>query len=107
MKLSFGTQKLRRTCLDRDYAVKNLGIDLASSLQARLADLDAAEHIVDVPLGIDLTSSTLSNIPIHILDDHYIIGHANHVTVWNSGKADAPWDMVSRVKLTQIQELPR
>lgn len=107
LKLSFMTRELRRICLDPDYAVRKLGAEVGGSLQARLADLDAADHLTDVPIGIDLASSTLACVPIQIVNNHYLIGRADHVKVYGSDTPQAPWDMVSRIKLTHIQEMPR
>lgn len=107
LKLSFKTRDLRLTCSDPDFALRNLGPDLAESLQARLADLDAADHLTDVPLGIDLARSTLAYIPIHVLTNHYLIGRADHVKIWGNTDSEIPWDKVSRIQLTQIQEMPR
>ncbi|SDL62313.1 hypothetical protein SAMN04487913_111161 [Arthrobacter sp. ok362] len=101
------TLELRRICSDPDYAVRKLGAEVGGSLRARLADLDAADYLIDVPIGIDLASSTLTCIPIHILNNHYLIGRADHVKVYGSDTSEAPWDMVSRMKLTHIQEMPR
>ncbi len=101
------TSEFRRICLDPDYAVTKMGADVGGSLQARLADLDAADHLTDVPIGIDLARSTLACIPIHLLNAHYLIGRADHVKIYESETSEAPWDMVSRIMLTHIQEMPR
>lgn len=101
------TPDLRRICVDTDYAVRKLGAEVGNSLQARLADLDAADHLTDLPLGVDLTRSTLAHIPIHILNSHYLIGRADHAKVYGSDTLGTPWDRVSRIKLTHIEEMPR
>lgn len=104
--LSYETNELQRTCLEPEYAIRKLGVELTRSLQVRLADLDAADHLVDVPLGIDLSVSTLSCIPVHLLDRHYVMARANHVTVWGPSSKPA-WDRISRLQLTHFQEIPK
>ncbi|WP_207594950.1 hypothetical protein [Arthrobacter sp. D5-1] len=105
LRLTFKTQGLRRTCTDSQFAVGQLGVELATSLQARLSDLDAAEYLTDIPLGLDLSSSVLSRIPIHVLQQHYLIARADHVEMPDPGSADSPWEKVSRLQLTAIQEI--
>lgn len=78
---------------------------MTNSLHARLADLDAADHLVDLPLGIDLSTSTLGFIPVHILDRHYVIGRADHAKLGEPSSSEPPWEKVSRLQLTHFQEL--
>lgn len=107
MKLSFATQHLRRVCLDPDFAAARLGAEVANSLQARLADLDAADHLTDVPIGVDLEQSTVARVLIHLFNNHYLIGRADHVKVYGSDASETSWDRVSRIKVTHIEEMPR
>lgn len=104
--LSYRTRELQKTCLEPEYAIQQLGAELTHSLQARLADLDAADHLIDVPLGVDLTVSTLSCIPVHILDHHYVIARANHAEIWTSDP-DPDWGRISRLQLTDFREISK
>lgn len=107
MKLSFATRNMRRTCLEPEFAAPGLDPEVVSSLQARLADLDAADYLTDIPIGIDLEQATVGRIPIHILDNYYLIGRADHVKVYGSDSEGTSWDKVSRIQLTHIEEMPR
>lgn len=107
MILSYRTRELQRTCLEPEYAIQQLGAELTHSLHARLADLDAADHLIDVPLGIDLGASTLSCIPVHILERHYVIARADHVNVWTADTSEPNWGKISRLQLTQFQEISK
>lgn len=106
MILSYKTRELQKTCLEPVYAIQKLGAELTHSLQARLADLDAADHLIDVPLGVDLSASTLSCIPVHILDHHYVIARADHAKIWTAD-ADPDWGRISRLQLTHFQEISK
>lgn len=104
LRISFRTQELRRICLDHEYATTVLGEAVADSLQARLADLDAAEYLADVPLGVAFELSTLELIIIHLVRDRSLIGRADHVNIWAETTAQPPWDRINRIKLTDVQD---
>ena len=105
--LSYKTRELQRTCLDPEYASQQLGAELTHSLHVRLADLDAADYLIDVPIGVDLGASTLSRIPVHVLDHHYVIARADHVKIWSADSAEPNWAKISRLQLTHFQEISK
>lgn len=107
MILSYKTRELQRTCLEPEYAIQQLGAELTHSLHARLADLDAADHLLDVPLGVDLAASTLTCIPLHLLNHHYVIARANHANIWTAASTQPDWGRISRLQLTHFQEISK
>ena len=48
MELAFSTKALRAVCESEERAVRELGVDLASILKRRLADLRAAGNATDL-----------------------------------------------------------
>ena len=100
--LSYKTRELKRACLEPEYAIRQLGDELTHSLHARLADLDAADHLIDVPLGVNLDASTLNRIAVHILNHHYVIARADHAKIWTADSSEPDWSKVSRLQLTHL-----
>lgn len=92
--------------MEPTYTLKKLGIEVGETLRARLADLDAAESLAEVPIGIDFANSTPAFIPIHLLHDHYLVARADHVDLYGGDTQDL-WDVVRRIQLTNFQDIPR
>lgn len=105
--LSYKTRELKRACLEPEYATRQLGPELTHFLHARLADLDAADHLIDLPIGVDLAASTLDRIPVHILEHHYALARADHATIWTADSSEPDWSKVNRLQLTDLPEFSK
>ena len=101
MELSFATKDLRSQCLDQGRAEKAYGPVVAAGLRARLADLDAAVTVVDLPCSEAL----------HMSERELRISVApNWELVCEPGGERNPseprdWTRVYRLKLVKIVEL--
>lgn len=51
MIIHFREEQLRRLCEERRRAVRELGKQVADRLRARLADLEDAENVTELPAG--------------------------------------------------------
>ena len=101
MELSFATRALRMECLDQECAEQAYGQAVAAELRARLADLDAAVTVADLPSsGLLRTSERELRVAL--------------APGWNlvceSGGSHrlaepADWARVYRLKLMKIEKL--
>lgn len=64
MELSFASKALRTKCLDQGRAEQVYGPAVATELRARLADLDAAVTVADLPPTMRSTSGRQLQVPL-------------------------------------------
>lgn len=89
-------------CENNAWARKALGVDVAGALQRRLADLEAAEVITDLPwLNIVFGADCDAAIEIHVGYWLNIVAIPGAPPMDGNQKFD--WTTVDRVKLIGIQ----
>ena len=100
MELSFATKALRMKCLDLRRAERAYGPDVATELRARLADLDAAMTVADLPASVQLRTSG------HQLRVSLGSGYRLVCEPGGAHRPDAPldWTRVYRLKLVRIDQ---
>ena len=104
MELGFATKGLRRTCEQGAWARRELGQDAAGALQRRLADLEAAEAITELPwLTVEFGGQGDAAIEFHP-------GYWLTITAIRGGadvkhNQSIDWSTVDRIKLMEIRQL--
>ena len=105
LELAFATRALRAVCEDESQAVAELGPEVARSLLHRLADLRAACHPLDLPLGRLRfgTEADAAHLFVNITDEYHLVLRANHTRPPRSDDGAIAWDRVSRIQLLRIE----
>jgi hypothetical protein len=101
LELAFETKALRDICGSEKKAKQELGAVVAAHLKRRLADLQAAKTIDELPVAKPKKNS--KNYVIALSSDYQLVatvGHADAPTL-PSGKVD--WANVTRLKLLRIE----
>lgn len=101
MILAFHTRKLRELCESQTKAETQLGIDPASQLRARLADLSSVDKLFDLIVGSP-TEVQPGIVKIDIGRTHVMTIEANHRKVPKTSDA-VDWVRVSRIKVLAIE----
>jgi hypothetical protein len=102
LELGFATKGLRRTCEQDAWARRELGDEAAIALQRRLADLEAAETITELPwLNIDFGANDDAAIEFHPGYWLTILAIRGAADMDRTQKVD--WTTVDRIKLTGIR----
>ncbi len=103
MELGFATKGLRRTCEQAAWAVRELGVDAAGGLQRRLADLEAADAITELP-WLTIEFGTHGDAAIEFHPGYWLTVMA----IFRTGDMDhdkgIDWSTVDRVKLMGIRQ---
>lgn len=103
MDLSFETRKLRKICQDPDYSHRVYGVELASELILRLAELRAAEtldSIADLLPGLRVETDVSFSITLY--GPFRLHFDANHAYSRRNHRAPLVMADVTRVKITRI-----
>lgn len=103
MEFGFATKGLRRTCEQDAWARRELGDEAAIALQRRLADLEAAETIIELQwLNIDFGENNDAAIEFH--PGYWLTILAIRGAVDMDRTQNVDWKTVDRVKLTGIRQ---
>lgn len=100
--LAFSEKALRQLCLSESKARRVLGEQVAQRLKRRLADLSAAESVMDLVAGqpCELDNAQMS---LALCDGYHIFFCANSkVPFLESGAVD--WSHVRRIKILRIEK---
>lgn len=98
MELSFASRRLRSECHDPATGDAAYGPVDAAGLRARLADLDAAVTVADLPTGSPRCSGR--ELRVSVTEDRDLVceAHGSHV-------GDPPdWRRVYRLRVLRIEE---
>jgi hypothetical protein len=102
LELGFATKGLRRTCEQDAWARHELGVEPASALQRRLADLEAAEAITDLPwLNIEFGAD--DDAAIEFYPGYWLTILAIRGTADMDRTTEVDWMIVDRIKVTGIR----
>lgn len=99
--ISYNTQLLQEICFQSSAAIKYLGEEAATSLQARHADLQAANNVFDLLVGQVSVHDNLCTLTVK--DVLSIVMSPNYAAA--TGGAMYDWSTVGRVKLMGINDV--
>jgi hypothetical protein len=100
LHLSFASKAVRSICESESTAVQELGPSAAACLRTRLADLDAAHSVADLPWD----SGERHGYDFRVdLSDGYELGlRVNNLTPQLTSTGGVDWGKVDRVKVLWI-----
>jgi len=105
VKLAFKSLRLRTLCEQQAAAEREYGFKLARRLRARVAELRAAETVLELPAGRprEIPGRPFSNYAVNLTEGYRLVLSANHgeVPVLDAGGVD--WAGVSRVMVVRIE----
>jgi hypothetical protein len=99
--ISYNSQVLQEICFNPATATKLLGETAAVTLQARHADLEAADNVFELPVGKiainrNVCTLTVSNVLSIVMSPNYAAANDGAVLDWST---------VGRVKLMGINNV--
>jgi hypothetical protein len=105
LELAFANKALRNICESQLIAERELGMEVATSLRTRLADLHAARTIEDLVFPKPEATSD-GHMALRLIGASRLIFAANHVASPVNRKGDVNWVKVKRIKLLKIDPAP-
>lgn len=105
MDISFSTIALRTLCEDPKVADANYKLDVAASLRGRLADIVAADTVLDLPPVGNPRPLFVDEQEQYVLDltSPYTLHFCSaHVKTPRLATGEVDWSRVSRIKLLAI-----
>ena len=105
MILAFPTLELRNLCLSQTKAEAKYGYKVAKLLRERLADLRAAESVLELVAGRprEMRSKPHNKYAINLADGYRLVLEVNHQNVPQKASGQVDWALVSRVKILRIE----
>jgi len=102
--LSFQTKQIRDVCESLIRAERSYGTIVAKNLQLRLADLQAADSIYDLPEGI-ITTIGSAYLVVDLEERYRMLLVANHTNNPLLESGDTDWSKVTRIKVSRIERV--
>ena len=104
MHLAFTTRRLRDLCEDDKAARRFYPPVLVEVLEARLADLRAADSILDLPVGAPtMESSSPAVIVVSLVDGYQLVFEINDQSPPRTPAGEIDVARVRRLKLREIR----
>jgi len=97
--ISFKTKELRALCESLDAAIKAFGAEIAHPLIRRLADLQAAQVLGELPVGNPRPTGH-GEIKIDVGEEQCLVIHPLPL----DKDVDAHWDSIDRILILEITE---
>jgi len=105
LELAFSTKALRAVCESEERALREFGVELASILKRRLADLRAAANATDLVAGNPRPAPhSKEELMLDLADGLTVFLAANHAAIPRLRSGNIDWSNVSRVKLLRIEK---
>jgi hypothetical protein len=106
LELAFSQKSLRDLCESQLKAERRLGIAVADTLRARLADLRDAESVDDLLAGPPqvVDHEPPGRVAIPLSPTVIIVFCANHASVPLNDLGRVSWSRVSRIKILEVRE---
>ena len=101
MQISYNSQLLQEICFRSSAAIKYIGEEAAKILQARHADLEAADNVFELPVGQVSVNDNLCTLTLQ--DVLSIEMSPNYAIACEGSMFD--WSTVGRVKLMRINDV--
>jgi hypothetical protein len=101
LEIGFETKTLRRLCEQQAHARRELGDDPAAALLGRLADLEAADSVVDLP-WLSVVFGTHGEASIEFFPGY----HLNVLAISGVSRmkkiSDTDWSTVDRLRILGV-----
>lgn len=101
MQISYNSRLLQEICFQTSVAVKYFGEELTHGLQARHADILAANHVYDIPIGQVIVKG--NECKLEFPQGLSFQMTPNYGAGIESGQYD--WATVGRVKIMRINDV--
>lgn len=102
--LSYRSEFIRDVCLREQIAVETYGEEVAMDLISRIADMNAAESPLELPVGnphpLDPPKSHIYSISL--VNNHRLLFASNHAKHRGSNGEEIVWGDVFRVQVIDI-----
>ena len=84
---------------------RELGMKVAAMLRERLADIEVAKSVLELPAGRprEIAGNPLPRYAVDLADGYRLVLGANHNDVPMLKKGGVDWKNVSRVKVLKIE----
>jgi hypothetical protein len=105
LELAFKTKELRSVCEDAAHAEALYGPVVTAALVGRLADLRAAEHLLQLPFAEvrPAGGDDPEHIVIALTAGRSLVLAANHVTPPRAPDGAIAWEHVNRVRILRLE----
>jgi hypothetical protein len=105
LELAFATEELRSVCEDAARAYEAHGQVVAETLIARLADLRAATHVLELPLAkvCVASQSDPDHVVIPLAEGKTLVICANHANPPRSPGGALAWERINRLKILRLE----
>jgi hypothetical protein len=100
LQFAFETKLLREICESEKKAKQTLGVLVAHELKERLADLDAAASVMDLPIPPQFVAGACV---IDLADSYRLVACANHANNPTLKSMAINWSKVRRIKFLRIE----
>ena len=104
MDIVFANRKLKKLCERPREAARILGPDSAKKLQSRLADLQAAAQLGEIPAGHPhpLSGSRMGEFAVRLARGHRLVFEANDDPTPNTTDGTTDWKRVTSIRIVFI-----
>lgn len=103
MELSFESRLLRSVCEEEAAARKQYPLDVAETLRRRLADLHAADSLLDLVVGRPCLGDTDALVTMPLAEGYELVGVANYHRLPTLKDSTIDWARVRRLKIMAIE----
>ncbi|WP_132190493.1 MULTISPECIES: hypothetical protein [Kribbella] len=103
MELAFETRALRTLCEEDDVAAKKLPGEVVDALKRRLADLHAADSVLDLVVGRPDFDPTAPLVRMTLAANYVLTCAANHRICPLQATGAVDWQRVRRLKILTIE----
>ena len=104
LDIGFLDGRVRRLCTDSRWAERKLGKPCAKKLRARLADLQAAAHVAELPAGRPhpLKGNRAGQFALSLHGGKRLVFEPNHNPVPQLPNGGVAWIQVTRINIVFI-----
>lgn len=101
MEISYATTKIKDLCEDPKRATKVLGPESARKLRTRLAELDAAASVMELPAGKPhpLKGNRAGQFAVSLAGGHRLIFESANEPVPVKPDGGTDWGLVNKVRI--------
>lgn len=100
MEISFETRKLRDDCAER---IEQAYPEHAGPLKSRLADMQAAFSLRDLPVGVDWSEIRPDRVIIVADKVCRMVCRTDHAGARGTEPADVDWSRINRIYIENIE----
>lgn len=106
MLISFNNKKIRAICEEEEIAFEEFSEQVVVKLQDRLADIAAANNVLDIIIGnpIEIKIDNISCYKVDLTSNYILTFTANNTNIPKLENGNVDWSKVNRVKILEIKE---